>query len=127
MNEKLKLIDEIFGDASIKHGLTVFNVPEMQSLNLFDSLDIYRRSSDDRIVIKCLKRNREIVAKPEEIVRQLFLIYVCDFLNYPLPQVNVEEKIQMGSDDSKRGDIVIFTDDTCTQKYIVFEIKKPDA
>ncbi len=127
MNEKLKLVDEIFGDASIKHGLTVFNVTEMLSLKLFDNLDIYKRSSDSKIVVKCLKRNREIIAKPEEIVRQLFLIYVRDFLNYPLPQVNVEEKIQMGSDDSKRGDIVIFTDDTCTQKYIIFEIKKPDA
>jgi len=127
MNGKLKLIDEIFGDASIKHGLTVFNVPEMQSLKLFDNLDIYKRSSDDKIVVKCLKRNREIVAKPEEIVRQMFLVYVRDFLNYPLAQVNVEEKIQMGSDDSKRGDIVIFTDETCTHKYIIFEIKKPDA
>ncbi|MFA5782913.1 MAG: type I restriction enzyme HsdR N-terminal domain-containing protein, partial [Bacteroidales bacterium] len=127
MSDKLKLIDEIFGDSSIKHGLTVFNAPEMQSLNLFENLNIYKRNADDKIVVKCLKRSKEIIAKPEEIVRQLFLIYVRDFLNYPLNQVNVEEKIVMGVDDSKRGDIIIFTDETCTQKYIIFEIKKPDA
>lgn len=119
-------IDEIFGHPDIKHGLVVFNQPELQSLNLVSKIDISKRE-DGKIVIKCLKRQKEIVAKPEEIVRQLFLAYVRDYLKYPLNQVTVEEKIQMGSDDSKRADIVVFTDDTCTRKYIVFEIKKPDA
>ena len=126
-DKKLKLIDEIFGAPDIKHGLNVFNQPEITSLNLIDQIDIYKRDKDDKIVVKCIKRNKEIIAKPEEIVRQLFLIYVKDFLKYPLNQVKVEEPIQMGSDDSKRADIVIFTDDTCTRKYLIFEIKKPDA
>ena len=119
-------IDEIFGHPDVKHGLSVFNQPELQALNLLSKIDISKRR-DGKIVIKCLKRQKELVAKPEEIVRQLFLVYVRDYLKYPLSQVTVEETIQMGSDDSKRADIVVFTDDTCTRKYIIFEIKKPDA
>ena len=121
------LIDQIFGEPEIKHGLKVFNVPELQGLNLLNKINIYRRQKDDKIVIKCLKRNREIIAKPEEIVRQLFLVYIRDYLVYPIAQVDVEVPIQMGSDDSKRADIVVFTDDTCTRKYLVFEVKKPNA
>lgn len=121
-----KYIDEIFGHPEIKHGLTIFDSPDFHGLNLLNKINIFRRE-DGKIVIKCLKRQKEIVAKPEEIVRQLFLVYVRDYLGYSLNQVNVEESIQMGSDDSKRADIVVFTDDTCTRKYLIFEIKKPDA
>ncbi len=121
-----KYIDEIFGHPEIKHGLVVFNQPELQALDLLSKIEILKRD-DGKIVIKCLKRKKELVAKPEEIVRQLFLVYVRDYLKYPLSQVSVEETVQMGSDDSKRADIIVFTDDTCTRKYIIFEIKKPDA
>lgn len=121
-----KLIDEIFGHPEIKHGLTVFDSSELRGLNLLNKIDIFKRE-DGKIVIKCLKRQKELIAKPEEIVRQLFLVYVRDYLGYHLNQVIVEETIQMGADDSKRADIVVFTDDTCTRKYLIFEIKKPDA
>lgn len=121
------LIDQIFGEPEIKHGLKVFNEPELQELNLLNKINIYVREKDNKIVFKCLKRNREIVAKPEEIVRQLFLAYIRDYLGYPIAQIDVEVPIQMGSDDSKRADIVVFTDDTCTRKYLIFEVKKPDA
>ena len=126
-NMATKLIDEIFGEPEIKHGLNVFNESELQSLNLLNKIKIYRREKDKKIVVYCLKRNKEIVAKPEEIVRQLFLAYVRDYLGYPLAQVDVEVPVQMGVDDSKRADIVVFTNDTCTSKYLIFEIKKPEA
>ena len=77
-------IDEIFGEPEIKHGLNVFNSIDLQSLNLLNKINIYRREKDNAIVVKCLKRNREIIAKPEEIVRQLFLVYIRDYLSYSL-------------------------------------------
>ncbi len=123
----IKLIDDIFGEPEIKHGLNVFSSVELQNLNLLNKVNIYCREKDNAIVVKCLKRNREIIAKPEEIVRQLFLVYIRDYLSYSLSQVDVEVPIQMGADDSKRADIVVFTDDTCTRKYLLFEIKKPNA
>lgn len=122
----VQLIDEIFGRPDVKHGLSVFNTPELRTHGFTDRINIFHRK-DGRIIIKCLKRERELIAKPEEIVRQLFLVYVRDYLGYPLNQVSVEETVQMGSDDSKRADIVVFTDDTCTRKYLIFEVKKPDA
>lgn len=123
----VQLIDEIFGESEIKHGLNVFNEPELKDINLLNKINIYRREKDSKIIIKCLKRRKEIVAKPEEIIRQLFLVYVRDYLNYPLAQVDVEVPIQMGANDLKRADIVVFTDDTCTRKYLIFEIKKPNV
>lgn len=123
----IELIDEIFGEPEIKHGLKVFNEPDLQSLNLLSKIKVYRREKDDKIVVKCLKRQKEIIAKPEEIVRQLFLVYIRDYLTYPLSQVDVEVPITMGSSDSKRADIVVFTNDTCTSKYLIFEVKKPNA
>jgi len=125
--DHLELLDEIFGDPKIKHGLEVFKDLEISADELFKSINIFCREEDGKVLIKCLKRSKSIVAKPEEIVRQLFLVYIRDHLKYPLSHVAVEEPIQMGSDDSKRADIVIFTDDTSTRKYIIFEIKKPDA
>lgn len=85
-------IDEIFGHPEVKHGLTVFDSPEIRGLNLINKIDISRRE-DGKTVIKCLKRQKEVIAKPEEIVRQLFLIYVRDYLGYPVNQVSVEKKM----------------------------------
>src|SRR3989338_2331281 len=89
--ENTKYIDEIFGHPDIKHGLVVFNQPELQAFNLVSKIDISKRE-DGKVVIKCLKRQKEIVAKPEEIVRQLFLAYVRDYLKYPLNQVTVRSE-----------------------------------
>lgn len=127
MGEQLKLIDEIFGDPSVKHGLNIFNSPDIKDLKFIGKIKIYKRKDDNKVMIHCFKRQKEFVAKPEEIVRQLFLLYIAEHLNYPLAQVGVEIPIQEGVDASKRADIVIFTDDTCTQKYIIFEVKKPDV
>lgn len=122
-----EIFDLVFKDTSVKYGLQEFPKDVFKGINAF-------RKEDGRFYVRCLKRKRDIfvydenkkTGKPEEIIRQLFLIHIRDYLKYPLTQVNVEEPIQMGSDDSKKADIVIFTDDTCTGKYIIFEVKKPD-
>ncbi|HSV94655.1 MAG TPA: type I restriction enzyme HsdR N-terminal domain-containing protein, partial [Spirochaetia bacterium] len=67
-------------------------------------------------------------AKPEEVVRQLFLLWIIKTLKYPLTNIEVEWPIQMGEDSEKeRADIVIFTDETCTEPFIIFELKKPKS
>ncbi len=111
------IIDEVFGDPSIKHGLNFFTQGELDKIKLF------RR--EGKAYLQCLVRRRWIVAKPEEIVRQLMIVFVRDTLNYPLAHVHCEEPIAMGT-DTKKADIVVFTDDTCTQKYLIIEVKKPD-
>lgn len=116
-----QLLDEVFRDPKTRHGLTFFRRGERRKLQI-------RRSTDQKVEIWCAKRERWMRAKPEEVVRQLFLIWVRETLKYPLNRIAVEWPIQMGEDAEKeRADIVIFSDDACTDPYVVFELKKPES
>lgn len=116
-----ELLDRIFRDPATKQGLKFFVKGERAKIKL-------RLTEDDRIEIYCAKREKWLRAKPEEVVRQLFLVWVQDTLKYSLNRVQVEWPIQMGEDSEKeRADIAIFNDDACTDPYIVFEFKKPDS
>lgn len=114
------LLDAVFRDPSLKYGLKFFEKNERSKIKL--------RENEDKIEIWCFKRERWFRAKPEEVVRQMFLVWIQDALKYPLSQIGVEWSIQMGQDAEKeRADIVIFSDDACTDPYIVFEVKKPTS
>ena len=116
-----ELLDRIFRDPSTKHGLKFFTKGEREKIKL-------RLTDDDKIELYCAKRERWLKAKPEEIVRQMFLVWAQNTLKYPLKRIQVEWPIQMGEDAEKeRADIVIFTDDACTDPYIIFELKKPNS
>ncbi|MDR1838215.1 MAG: N-6 DNA methylase [Treponema sp.] len=116
-----ELLDRIFRDPSAKHGLKFFTKGEREKIKL-------RLTDDDKIEIYCAKRERWLKAKPEEVVRQMFLVWAQNTLKYPLKRIQVEWPIQMGEDAEKeRADIVIFTDDACTDPYIIFELKKPNS
>lgn len=113
-----ELINAVFHDQ--KHGLRFFQNSEREKLQL--------REQDGKIEIWCLRRERWFRAKPEEVVRQLFLIWIIETLCYPASRIGVEWAIQMGEDAGKeRADIVIFTDDTNTEPFIIFEMKKPKS
>lgn len=121
-NDKLllPLLDAVFRDPSLKYGLKFFEKDERSKIKL--------RENEDKIEIWCAKRERWLRAKPEEVVRQMFLVWIQDNLEYPLSQIGVEWSIQMGQNAEKeRADIVIFSDDACTDPYIVFEVKKPTS
>lgn len=116
-----ELLDRIFRDPATKQGLRFFVKGERAKIEL-------RLTDDDKVEIYCVKRERWMRAKPEEVIRQLFLIWVQDTLKYSLNRILVEWPIQMGEDAEKeRADIAIFTDDACTDPYIVFELKKPES
>lgn len=118
MKSSADLINAVFHDQ--KHGLRFFQNNERDKLKF--------RKQEDKIEIWCAKRERWLRAKPEEVVRQLFVVWIQDTLRYGLSRVQVEWAVQMGEDAEKeRADIVIFTDDSCTEPYIVFELKKPKS
>ena len=75
--------------------------------------------------VQCLKRNKEILLTPEEIIRQLFLIKLTKQYQYPLSRITVEYAVRIGSTDTKRADIVIFDKDRPTIPYIIIELKHP--
>ena len=114
-------LDEVFRDPRTGHGLGFFRRGERRKLRM-------RHNDDNKLEIWCIKRERWLRAKPEEVVRQLFLIWILDSLKYSVKRIAVEWAIQMGVDAEKeRADIVIFSDDACTDPYIIFELKKPTS
>ncbi|MCO5069194.1 MAG: N-6 DNA methylase [Kiritimatiellae bacterium] len=116
-----ELLDRIFGDPNLKQGLKFFSKGERNKIKL-------REAEDDKLEIYCAKRERWLRAKPEEVVRQLFLVWIQDSLKYKLVRIQVEWPVQMGEDAEKeRADIAIFSDDACTDPFILFELKRPES
>ncbi len=75
--------------------------------------------------LKCRVREKEIAAKPEEIIRQLWLHRLEHHYKYPVSRLNVEYAITFGRDTSKRADIVVFDADRPTVPYLIVEVKQP--
>ncbi len=73
--------------------------------------------------VRCLVRQKEVLAKPEEIVRQLWLSTLIDRYGYAPSRLQVEYPVSFGRDTSKRADIVVFDLDRPTVPYIVIEVK----
>lgn len=79
---------------------------------------------NDKPYIICLIRNKEILLKPEEVVRQLYLMKLIKEYDYPKRRITLEHPIHFGR-ETKSADIVIFDKDRPTVEYIIVEIKKP--
>ena len=112
-------IDGIFRSPEIKHRLTLFKAADISWLEaqLFEK--------NGKPYLKCLASDRDRPAKPEEIVRQLWIKKILDEYHYPKERIKVEYPIWFGSGISdKSADIVIMHTDS-EHVYIVFEIKKP--
>ncbi len=114
----LALIDEIFKDPEIKHGLKVFEAHRLGMLPLF--------REKDKVYITCAVTGKKRLAKPEEIVRQLTVCMLTEELHYPSGRIDVEVPIQMGSAyHPKAADIVLYTDESKLTAYMIIEVKKP--
>ena len=65
-------------------------------------------------------------AKPEEIVRQLYILKLINDYKYPKDRMAVEKGVYFGSSIAeKRADIVVFDKDDTNAAYIIVECKKP--
>lgn len=76
--------------------------------------------------LKCLKRNKDIQVKPEEIVRQLMLDKLINEYGYSTDLLDVEYTVNFGR-EKKFADIVILNKKDKTSVYCVLEIKKTNA
>jgi len=81
----------------------------------------------DKAYLLCQVRRKDVVAKPEEIVRQLWIHRLIAYFKYPVSRLQVEFPITFGRDTSKRADIVVFDADRPTVPYIIIEVKQPTA
>ena len=74
----------------------------------------------------CFGSDKERPAKPEEIVRQLFIKKLLDNYGYPKERIQVEKDVWFGSGVSdKRADIVVLQKDL-EYPFIIVEVKKPN-
>lgn len=74
--------------------------------------------------IHCLVRKKDIQLKPEEVVRQLYLMVLNETYGYPYERMEIEYSVSFGR-EKKRADIVIFSKQDSRAVYIMVELKKP--
>ena len=108
----------IFDQSESDHSLKPINQGE---LNTLESLLIEKNG---RIYFQCPVRKKDVLAKPEEAVRQLWILRLTKHYRYPLSRLAVEYPITFGRDTSKRADIVIFDADRPTVPYTIVEVKQ---
>lgn len=121
-NQKLasELIGKIFRNPDMQFGLSVF-----EGIKPEDVLNIFEK--EGKFYIECLKRKKNLIAKPEEIIRQLMVYKLINTYKYPIDRLDVEVDVQFGREvGKKRADIVIYREDGRTP-YLVVEVKKPDV
>lgn len=109
-------IHDLFKDDT-ERGLTIFDK------KLIEYIDIFEKNG--KPYIKCLATDIDRPAKPEEIVRQLFILKLMKEYGYPKERITAEKEVWFGSGVSeKRADIVVFHKNS-QEPYIIVEVKKP--
>ena len=100
---------------------TLFTDDEIKSLRGKSFLKTVR--GKETLYIRCIKRNKEIQLKPEEIVRQLYAAKLINQYGYPKGRLAFEHPVNFGR-QTKRADIVIFDKDRPDTPYIIVELKR---
>ena len=113
----MKLTD-IFKVPTTDHGNELFTAAAATAIE--DRLV----SKNGKNYVRCLARNTEVQAKPEEIVRQFWIHRLVNHYKYPVSRMTVEYPVTFGRDTSKRADIVVFDKARPTVPYLVVEVKK---
>jgi len=112
-------IRKIFSSPDLKHGLSLFTD---QEINAVENLIVER---DEAFQIKCQVKDRFKPAKPEEIVRQLWIHRLLTEYNYTKERLDVEKEIYFGSRiEPGAADIVVYRQGS-EDHYILFEVKRP--
>jgi len=110
-------IDSIFKNPDVKHSLIIFDYKNIHSLEIFEK--------DGKPYLKCFASDIERPAKPEEIVRQLFIKKLMEEYGYPKERIGVEKEVWFGSGvHEKSADIIVYHKDL-EHPYIIIEVKKP--
>ena len=123
-----EVLDWIFRDTSIKHGLK-----EFRDVDVSKKVKIFEKEKD-KFYAHCLKRDKDIlvynkdknIGAPEEIIRQLWLKKLIDEYKYSPDRIEVEKSVEFGREIRKKAaDIVVYKKDKITP-YIIFEVKNPN-
>jgi type I restriction enzyme M protein len=112
-------IDTIFRSRETKHRLTLFSPQHVAELeaSLFDK--------NGKPYVTCLASGRDRPAKPEEIVRQLWIRKLLEDYQYPKDRIMVERAVWFGSGVAEKSADVIVMHTDGEHPFIIFEVKKP--
>lgn len=113
-------LELILRDSS--YSLDLFTLAEIRELS--GRITIREVRGKKVFFVKCLIREREVVLKPEEVIRQLFLRQLITTYGYPKSCIAVEFSVSFGV-ETKRADIVILDADYPDSAYVIVELKKP--
>ncbi|MCX6776087.1 MAG: N-6 DNA methylase [Candidatus Micrarchaeota archaeon] len=113
-------IQRIFSPSEVQYGLSLFSKKEL------DFVETLIVEKEGRLLVKCQIKDIYKPAKPEEIVRQLWIKKLIEEYSYPTNRIAVEKEIWFGSGvHEKSADIVVFQKDM-ENPYIIIEVKKPN-
>ncbi|NOS99823.1 MAG: N-6 DNA methylase [Phycisphaerales bacterium] len=114
--ETIPTVEEILHGTA--YALTIFETSDIQALRVFDK--------GGKPYLKCFATDKDRPAKPEEIVRQLFIRKLIDHYGYPKDRLRIEKEVYFGSTvHEKKADIVVIEKDTPDTPFIIVECKKP--
>jgi type I restriction enzyme M protein len=100
------------------YALDIFTREDIAAIEIFQK--------HGKLYLKCQVTGKERLAKPEEIVRQLYLRKLIHEYGYPADRIAIEKGVYFGSSmHEKRADIVVFEQDAPDTPYIIVECKKP--
>jgi len=112
-------IEELFTNTN--YSTQIFSDIEIEKVK---SLVFYKTIKNKEIPhIKCQVRNKDIILKPEEFVRQLYIYQLKEKYGYTINRMKVEYSVNFGR-EVKKADIVIMDKDNLTSPYIIVEVKK---
>lgn len=114
-------LSPLFADVDVENVVALFGTHAVTEL---ESHLVVRNT---RTFVRCRVRGKEVLAKREELVRQLWLYRLEKHYGYPIDRLTVEYPVTFGRDTSKRADIVVFDADRPTVPYVIVEVKKPTA
>jgi type I restriction enzyme M protein len=104
------------------YDLTVFDLKDIEDLE--KRLIVRDVRGKETVFVECLIRGKEIVLKPEEVIRQLFAGILVNRYQYGKRRIAFEHPIHFGR-EVKRADLIVFDKDRPNVEYIICEIKKP--
>ena len=97
---------------------------ELFGLPVVGAVEANLTEKNGKPFVRCLVRKKEVQAKREELVRQLWLYRLMFHYKYPVTRLTVEYPITFGRDSSKRADIVVMDADHADTPYIIVEVKQ---
>ena len=118
----VKLINEIFSYSDIKYGLSLFSEKEV------NEIEKRIKKTDDKFYIENIIDSKLKLARPEEIVRQLWINRLINKYNYEKERIKLEYPITFGSrENSGSADIAILNkkNGKMDEPYILIETKRP--